>query len=167
MIGVTILDDSRTRGKGLDRVFDAFGATIDDLPDVLADAVPTIRQAHRRVFTTEGAAGRGKWARLSPVTIRERRRLGFGDGPIHVRTGQLRDHVLTAPAKITRRGRTVTLTIRPADTVGGVPKYRALAMGASRIPARPMVTLGPASAARVTSTIQRSLRARAARNGLR
>lgn len=166
MIGITITDDARTRTRGLDRIFDAFGATIDDLPQVLDAAVPTIREAHRRVFATEGAAGRGKWAPLAPATLRDRARKGFGPGPIHVRTGALRDHVLTAPARITRSGSTVELRIRPDDNVGGVPKYRALALGTDRIPARPMVALGPGEATAVTSTIQRAFRARAQAHGL-
>lgn len=166
MIGVTIRDDSTARARGLDRMFDAFGATIDDLPKVLEAAVPTIREAHRAVFTTEGAAGRGAWAPLAPLTLRERARLGFGPGPIHVRTGALRDHVLGTPATITRRGDVVELRIRPDDNVGGVPKYRALALGTDRIPARPMVAIGPAAATKVTSSIQRAFRDRARANGL-
>lgn len=166
MLGITITDDSRANAAGLDRIFDAFGATIDEIPDVLAAAVPTIREQHAAVFRTEGTAGRGKWAPLAPATLAERARLGYGPGPIQVRTGALRDHVLSTPAKIVRRGRTVELTIRPADKVGGVPKYRALALGTSRIPARPMVTVGPAGAARITSAISRELRRRAAARGL-
>lgn len=163
---VSIVDDTATGSAGLDRIFDAFSATMDDMPRILEAVVPDIRAAHRAVFATEGAAGRGRWARLAPATLRERQRLGFGPGPIHVRTGALREHVLSAPAKITRRGDTTELRIRPADNVGGVPKYRALALGTSTIPARPMVALGPNAARSVTSGIQRAMRARAAAHGL-
>lgn len=166
MIGVTIRDDSAAMAKGLDRIFDAFGATMDDVPDVLRSAVPTIREAHRAVFSSEGSAGRGRWAPLAPRTLAERARLGFGPGPILVRTGALRAHVLAAPAKVTRRGSTVELRIEPAPVVGGVPKYVYNALGTSTIPGRPMVALGPAAAAKVTSTISRQLRARARANGL-
>lgn len=166
MIGVTITDDSTNNLRGLDRIFDAFGATIDDLPKILEDAVPSIREAHRAVFETEGAAGRGSWPALAPATLRDRARKGFPPGPIHVRTGALKAHVLSAPAKITRRGTTVELRIRPDDNVGGVPKYGALARGTSRIPARPMVAIGPAQAVKVTSSIQRAFRARARSHGL-
>lgn len=167
MIGITIVDDAPRNSRGLDRIFDAFGATIDELPDVLREAVPTIRAAHRAVFETEGAAGRGSWPALAPATLRDRARRGFPPGPIHVRTGALKAHVLAAPATITRTGSTVTLRIRPGDTVDGVPKYRALALGTDRIPSRPMVAIGPGQAVKVSSTIQRALRARARANGLR
>lgn len=166
MVGITIVDDSNENARGLSRIFDAFDTTIAEIPDVLREAIPTVREAHRANFTTEGAAGRGRWAALAPSTLRERARLGFGPGPILVRTGELRDHVLSAPAKITRRGRTVELRIQPGPVVGGVPKYVANALGTSRIPPRPMVTVGPAGATRITSTISRSLRARARANGL-
>lgn len=168
MMRVTIRDDSPAGGKGFDRLFDAFEATVDDLPGVMRDALPAIRDAHRAVFQSEGAAGRGPWPALSPRTIAERRRLGFGPGPILVRTGQLRDHVLTTPAVVTRRAGLVELRIAPAAVVGGVPKYVANAMGTSNgVPSRPMVAVGPAAAAKITSAIRRSLAARAAANGLR
>lgn len=166
MIGVTIVDDSTSNLRGLDRIFDAFGATIDELPDVLQEALPSIREAHAAVFDTEGQAGRGSWASLAPSTLEDRARKGFPPGPILFRTGALRRHVLSAPARITRKGDTVELRIRPDNNVDGVPKYSALALGTSRIPARPMVTVGPAQAAKVTSSIQRALRRRAQANGL-
>lgn len=165
---VTIGDDAPRNTRGLDRVFDGMGATIDDLPRILESAVPTIREAHAAVFTSEGAAGRGSWQALAPRTVRERVRLGYpGSNPILVRTGALRDHVLSTPAVVSRKGNTVELRIAPAREVDGVPKYRALARGFGAIPARPMVALGPSAAARVTSTIVRAFRARAAANGLR
>jgi len=167
MVGVTIVDDSAEQRAGLSRIFDAFDATVADFPAVLEAAVPTIREAHRAVFTSEGAAGRGAWPALAPRTLRDRARLGFAPGPILVRTGQLRDHVLSAPAKITRRGSSVELRIEPAGSVGGVPKYVANALGTSTIPGRPMVAIGPAAAVKVTSTVQRALREVARRNGLR
>lgn len=166
MIGITIRDDAPGNTKGLDRIFDGFGATMNDLPAILLEAVPTIRAAHAEVFRSEGAAGRGRWSALAPSTLAERQRLGFGPGPILVRTGGLRDHVLSAPARITRRGNTVELRIQPAAVVDGVPKYAANALGTDRIPARPMVALGPAASARVTSVVSRALRARARANGL-
>lgn len=166
MLRVTIVDDVNGNRNGIDRIFDAFDATIDDIPEVFRASVPAIRDAHRAVFATEGSAGRGRWTPLAPSTLAERARLGFGPGPIHVRTGALRDHVLTAPAQITRTAGGVELRIEPTADVGGVPKYRALALGTDTIPSRPMVALGRPAAARVTSTIQRALRARARSHGL-
>lgn len=163
---VTIVDDVNGNRKGIDRLFDAFDATIDDIPDVFRESLPAIRAAHRAVFASEGASGRGRWTPLAPSTLAERARLGYGPGPIHVRTGALRDHVLSAPAQITRFAGGVELRIEPDANVGGVPKYRALALGTDRIPSRPMVALGRPAAARVTSTIQRALRNRARSHGL-
>jgi hypothetical protein len=165
---VTIYDDSKARGKGLDRIFDAFDITMREIPEVLASIVPTVHDAHRRNFATEGSAGRGKWAPLAPSTLAERQRLGFGSGPILNRTGALEAHVVGTPARITRRGNVVELRIEPDVNVGGVPKYRALAVGnpSTNLPGRPMVTVGPASATKITSALQRALRAHAAARGL-
>lgn len=167
MMRVTITDHSPAGGKGFDRLFDGLDATLRDMPAVLEAAVPAIRDAHRAVFESEGAAGRGSWPALAPSTLADRARLGYGPGPILVRSGELKQHVLSTPAQITRKGRGVELRIRPADSVGGVPKYVANALGTSRIPSRPMVAIGPAGATKVSSAIMRALRARAAREGIR
>jgi hypothetical protein len=166
---VTILDDSKARGRGVDRIFDAFNATMDDIPDVLEGTVPLIRELHARVFETEGTAGRGAWAGLSARTIRERVAKGYGRGPILNRTGALEAHVLSTPAVISRVGEGYELRIEPTKEVDGVPKYHALAMGLpeNNLPGRPMVAIGPQGAARFTSQLQRLLRARAQANGLR
>lgn len=167
-IRLTIADDSAAGGYGLDRVFVGLGATLDAFPEALRDTVPAVRAAHRAVFRSEGAAGRGAWPALAPSTIAQRRRLGYGPGPILLRTGALREHVLGTPAKISRVAGGVELRIAPTPVVAGRPKYRALARGnpASNLPGRPMVAVGPAAAASITSALSRSLRGIAARNGL-
>lgn len=44
-------------------------------------------------FEAEGDAKSGEWAPLSEATIEIRNALGFGEGPINVRTGELKEHV--------------------------------------------------------------------------
>lgn len=166
---VTIVDDSAKRGRGVDRIFEAFNATMDDIPDILEGTVPLIRQLHEQVFATEGAAGRGAWAGLAARTIRERVRKGYGTGPILERTGALKQHVLKTPAVISRTGDGYELRIEPTKEVDGVPKYHALAMGyaENNLPGRPMVAIGSAGATKFASQLQRLLRARAQANGLK
>ena len=165
-VRVTIADDTKGGSVGFDRVFVGLGAVLDAMPSALKAAEPEIRAGHRAVFTTEGAAGRGRWRPLKPSTIEERRRLGYGPGPILKRTGALERHVLSTPAVVSRIPGGYQLRIAPDANVNGVRKYRALAMGHGRIPARPMVALGPQAATKVTSAISRYLRARAASGGL-
>lgn len=155
-VRLTINDDAPGDTTGFDRVFAGLGAVIDNFPAALAAAVPTIRQQFADNFRREAA--REAWAPLAPVTIRERIRLGYGRGPKLRRTGALMRHVLTAPPKVSRAGGDVALRIRPGDSVGGVPKYRALARGTGRMPARPMVVINSAGAVKVTSAISRALR---------
>ncbi len=167
-IRLTLADDSPQGARGMDRVFVGLGATIDAFPDVLRDAVPTIRKVHADNFRTEGSAGRGRWAPLAASTIERRIRRGYGARPILLNTGELRRHVLGTPAVIIRTGNDVTLTIRPTDTVPGTGRayYRANALGTRRIPSRPMVTVGPQGAVEITSAVSRGLRLRAMGNGL-
>lgn len=160
-------DDDAASTRSIDRVFVGLGATLDGMPAALRDAVPTIRAAFAANFRTE--TGRKRWEQLAPRTRDERIRLGYNPAhPILVRTGALREHVLTAPAVITRTNGGVELRIEPGQMVKGVRKYRALAKGdASRnLPGRPMVVLSPAWVNRATSTISRSLRTRAMSNGI-
>lgn len=165
-VRVTFNDDGPGDLRGLSRVFVGLGATLDAAPEILRTAgVPAIRAGFAANFQRQ--AERKPWAALAPSTVEERLRLGFGRGPILQRTGALRSHVLTAPAKITGgSGGGVTLTIRPGNSVRGVPKYEPLARGTSRMPARPMVVLTGPAATKVTSAISRAFRQRAAANGL-
>lgn len=164
MVRLTITDDNGRATKGLDRVFDALGATMRELEDVLRETVPTIREAHRATFTSEGARGRGRWQPLTASTLADRRRKGYPPGPILVRSGKLRDHVLNTPAVIRRTGREVSLTIKPTPTVAGTgrPYYRVQALGGGRssIPSRPMVAIGSSSATKVSAAVSRNLQRR-------
>lgn len=166
VLRVTIFDDSPAGSAGFDRIFTGLTATLDELPAALSAAVPAIRAAFARNFADERE--RTAWAALAPRTVAERTRLGFGGtGPILTRTGALRRHVMAAPPRVTRAGRTVELRVRPGRTVArtGAP-YDALAQGTSRMPARPMVVVRQDDANRITSAISRELRRRAQANGL-
>ncbi len=171
-IRLTLTDDSPAGARGVDQVFVGLGATIDAFPDVLRDAVPTIRKVHADNFRTEGTSGRGAWRPHAPRTIARRIKRGYGPRPILLNEGNLRRHVLGTPAVIARRGNDVTLTIAPDPMVAGTGKryYRVHALGHSNarrtIPARPMVTVGPRGAVEITSAVSRALRLRAMGNGL-
>lgn len=161
-IRLTINDDGPADRRGFDRVFVGLEATIDAFPQALRAALPAIRAGHAQNFRSE-SSGFGGWAPLAPATQRQRARLGYGAAhPILVRTGQLRGHVLTAPARISRVSGGFELRIAPSPSVGGRPKYVANARGTSRIPARPMVSLTPQASTAVTSAISRFLRNRLA-----
>jgi hypothetical protein len=172
-IRLTINDDDPANTRGFDRVFVGLGVTLSGLTSVLGDpaVLRVIRQQFERNFAEE--RGRTRWAQLAPSTVADRRRRGYGGAhPILVRTGALRRHVLTTPAKTTRQARGAELRIAPSPSVNGVRKYRMLAMGGvtptgGRVPSRPMVVIDSSGAVRVTSAISRALRARAAANGLR
>lgn len=167
-VRLTINDDDAASTTGFDRVFDGLGVTLAGLEVVLGSppVVDAIREQFARNFDQEG--GRSSWAALAPSTVEERQRLGYGGAhPILQRTGALRRHVLAAPARVTRSGTAAELRIRPGDSVGGVPKYLALAMGTHRMPGRPMVVIDSSGAVKVTSAISRALRQRAQASGLR
>lgn len=167
MFRFTFEDDAAQRRRSIDRLFDALDATLEEIPDVLESALPEIRAGFARNFASESAGG-AAWAALAPRTLRDRMRLGFGPGPILTRTGALAAHVIGTPAQITTLGNTVELKIRPDRSVGGVPKYDALAKGyaPNNLPGRPMVVLGDSDRVKVTSKIARSLRERARAHGL-
>lgn len=159
---VSINDDGPADRRGFDRVFADFDRTLASIPDALRAGVPAVRAAHRANFR-EQTSGYGGWAALAPSTLRDRRRRGYPPGPILTRSGALREHVLGTPARITRSGNVYELRIAPSPSVGGVPKYRALAKGYSpnNLPARPMVSIRPEHANAVASAISRYMRTRA------
>lgn len=171
-IRLTINDGDPASTTGFDRVFVSLGVTLGGMTAVLSDAavLAAIRKAFEQNFDREG--GRTSWPALASSTIVERRRKGYGAGPILQRTGALKRHVLTTPAVTSTTGRGAQLRISPSPSVNGVRKYRILALGGrtptgGRIPSRPMVVLTPQGSVKVTSAISRALQARAAANGLR
>jgi hypothetical protein len=172
-VRVSFNDDDRADTRGLDRVFTGLEVTLSGMASVLASGpvLDVIRAQFDANFKAEG--GRTKWAQLAPSTVQERIRKGYGGRhPILRRTGALRTHVLTAPAKVTTTGRGATLRIAPSPSVKGVRKYAMLAKGGTtptggKVPARPMVVLTPGGATKVSSAISRALRTRAAANGIR
>lgn len=160
-IRLTINDDDAANTTGFDRLFAGFGATLDAFPEALRSAaLPVVRQLHAENFARE--AGRRPWAQLAEATVQERIRLGFpGRHPILRRTGALMRHVMGTPAKVTRTGNATELRIAPGASVGGVPKYRALARGRRGMPGRPMVVINAQGAVKVTSALSRYLRQKA------
>lgn len=167
-VRLTINDDDAASTTGFDRLFTGLGVTLAGLEVVLGSppVIDAIREQFARNFDQEG--GRTRWAALAPSTVEERKRLGYGGAhPILQRTGALRRHVLAAPPKVTRTGAGAELRIRPGDSVGGEPKYLALAMGTRHMPGRPMVVIDASGAVKVTSAISRALRQRAQAAGLR
>lgn len=172
-VRVSFDDDDGADTRGFDRVFTGLDVTLAGMASVLSDSavLSVIRQQFAANFTAE--AGRKPWAQLAPTTVQERIRKGYGGRhPILQRTGALKRHVMTAPAKTTTTARGATLRIAPSPSVGGVRKYAMLAKGGTtptggKVPARPMVVLTPGGATKVSSAISRALRARAAANGIR
>jgi hypothetical protein len=101
-----------------------------------------------RNFRSEGGLI-GGWASLSEETIRERVRLGFPEGPILVRHGDLRQLTTTSLmsvngsgtfSKTDSQGKTITVTLVAKQgsaivTAGGEKAYNQVRTG--RVPARP------------------------------
>lgn len=87
---IRLTPDERTQIEIAD-----FIARIDEMIAPGEDAIRPIQQTIRAGFAFNFAAERGDdrpWAPLAPVTMRERRRLGFPpDHPILVRRGEYRD----------------------------------------------------------------------------
>jgi hypothetical protein len=172
-VRVSFNDDDRADTRGLDRVFVGLDVTLAGMASVLSSGpvLAAIREQFAANFDREG--GRKKWAQLAPTTVQERIRKGYGGRhPILERTGALRGHVLSTPAKTSTTARGATLRIAPSPSVKGVRKYAMLAKGGTtptggKVPGRPMVVLTPGGATKVSSAISRALRARAAANGIR
>jgi len=100
-----------------------------------------IRQRFTRNFEEEGHPD--KWAALAPMTVEQRRRLGFGgEHPILQRTRELKRSVVERGHQynlslLTQGRKKITLVLGSKD-----PRFGYLHGGTKRIPARPMVVLG-------------------------
>lgn len=70
---------------------EALQDALQNKSEVLTDIGNIVKQAAVDNFETEGSLLEYPWKPLSPFTIMERLHLGYGEGPILFRTGQLRD----------------------------------------------------------------------------
>lgn len=106
------------------------------LAEIFKDLVaPRMRQSFEQNFDSEG---RPKWRALSAVTIEDRLRRGYGAGPILVRTGELKESVVTTRESITLAGNIVQM-VMPGD-VGGLPeRYRYHQLGTQKMAQRKMI----------------------------
>lgn len=71
--------------------FARWAQQLEDMVPFLESVLAAFEAHSDRVFDTEGKAGSGKWAPLSPVTEEIRSQLGFSGLPILQNTGSLRD----------------------------------------------------------------------------
>jgi hypothetical protein len=120
-------------------------------------AWPFLRQRAVERFQTQGDAASGTWAQLRESTVNIRERKGFpGRGPINVRTGKLRDHVLSSH-NVTRRG---GAALRIPGSTGGKElgdKLRAAQIGdaKSRTVARPVLALDGTDESFIVTALER------------
>lgn len=57
---------------------------------------PVVQQSTEARFSSEGDQAVGKWEPLAKSTIDQRLEMGFGRGPINVRTGEMKESVTDA-----------------------------------------------------------------------
>lgn len=65
-------------------------------PAIAEFMTPVVQQSTEARFTGEGDQAVGKWEPLAKSTIDQRLKMGFGRGPINVRTGEMKDSVTDA-----------------------------------------------------------------------
>lgn len=117
----------------LARGLEHYGEALDDWSPVFEQFWPYQKRSIARNFEAQGRPR--KWRRLKPATIRDRRRQGYGPGPILKRSGKLKRGFLADWGKkyfrISNRARSRK----------GYPYYWAHQLGARKahIPKRVMV----------------------------
>jgi phage gpG-like protein len=97
---------------------------------LLKEAGELVIEDTKKTFDTEGSNLDGaKWKRLSPNTVRQRVRLGYGAGPILQRTGRL------------KRSFFQVITSKQTTITSNSPYYGFHQKGGSIIPKRKMLGL--------------------------
>lgn len=78
----------------------------------------------RQRFDTEGSSRGIGWRRLKPGTILQRRRLGFGAGPILQRSGILKNAAVGGKVTATAAGISIAMQDRAAPVYTGGGKFK-------------------------------------------
>lgn len=126
-----------TKFDDLERLIDRISRPGNGNTRMIADG---IRQRFQENFTRQGS-GAGRWATLAPMTVAQRRQLGFaGTSPILVRSGRYRQTFVGRGGDNYERiwQSPVGLTI---DVGSDDPRARELELGRPNMPARSVVTL--------------------------
>lgn len=75
---------------------------------------PYLKERVKARFENEGDDAVGKWAPLAPATVESRIAQGYGgEHPINIRTHELENFILAAPAQLTLDPFGVAITIKP------------------------------------------------------
>ena len=120
----------------------------EELAEFLGEvAIDSAHEVVQRTFEGEGQnpeIGSNRWVELAPRTIFERVMEGYGEGPILVRTGELRDSLTDeshplAVVERTKIGKRYEVKMGTTN-----PRFDPLQMGApsSNLPSRPMWPVG-------------------------
>lgn len=112
-----------------------------------------VREGWRENFTGERSGDGRAWAALAPSTVRQRIRAGYPARPILVRTGALRNSLLSPGAAnsyedVQTTGNGWTLVVGTEDS-----KAIFHERGTARMPARPFIALSDQAEQRVVSAL--------------
>jgi len=118
-----------------------------------------VRAAER--FSEEGDSASGKWAQLSPVTVKIRQAMGVGGAhPINVRSGGLRAFVIGANADIASSEGGVLFNWPDTPPKGKLSdKLDTAQHGNARAPARPVIAVDETDAELIAKSLALHIRA--------
>lgn len=137
---------AQTRFTELDRL-------VDQLLQVVAGApVPQAIQGEYRVNFARQGSGSGGWAPLKPATIADRRRRGYGAGPILQRTGEYMRSFTDGDTNVRSEGDSVVFEAGSQHKLVDI-----LNNGAGAIPARPVDDFDAAQVDRLYAAIDTAL----------
>lgn len=128
-----------------------------DLPPLVEEIGGLLLKRTRERFDKQVDPDERPWADLAPVTIKIRRRLGYGPGPKLRRTGQLREAIQLIRGRadggiFTNTGAGIRIGVIDPEVV---EKARALNRGTSRIPARRFLGISRLDVKAVDSFLRR------------
>lgn len=140
---VDVVADTRTADIIMEGFLKAFDSQTVTSELLVGRVYPLLQGRARARFASEGDDVSGAWAELRPYTQKERAKGGFGPrGPINVRTGQLRSHVIDRPPDADPNTLGGTLWFPKRGGVGkAIEKVRVAQSGSKkpRTPPRPVL----------------------------
>lgn len=128
-------------------------AKIKDISHSTSQLTAIVERAATQQIDSQGARSGSRYRPLAASTVKQKQRLGFGNKPILVRTGALRQFISrSAIAQVTNNGRRLEISFSSGDTA--LARVAAIQQRGSRqLPSRQILVLDASDKAQIKQTI--------------
>ena len=131
--------------ENANKCFDNLETELLNSREPLSKSAGFMKEEALRNFPAEGGVFEENWPPLKPSTIRRKEKAGYGDQPMMVRTGRLKNSFIAEEPK-------VSAGIGKVDVMNPVPYAKSHQSGVGRLPRRVLLKFAKRQVDTITKT---------------